>query len=410
VPEPSAQDTEAAWDTLEQNVHMPVMVVGVVTDDRPDTLPLHRLPLGNGQLSVRFVDRLAPETLKHGSAAVVGDEAAFVRALHERMPAAALGAVLGRRVAVFGAGSLGSTIAELLTRNGVGALHIVDHDAVEAVNLSRSTFTMRDLGRPKVDALADRLQQINPLVDIGTTRARLGDDTLEDLTEVVAWADLVVAVTDDPRGQAMLDHLLQVCDKPGVFAGVHAGGQKGEMVLVLPGVTTCYRCAAGQHRLAAQPDAVMDYATGRRTGSVALGADVNTVATITARTVLGVLGLQHGDDSALLAPVLEGRTMVQIGLSADAFQGYGAFDATPAQHQFQSLWLWPEPQAGCPHCVGSPISPPAGLATPDAQASSRPYGLRRWIRSRWSRLRRVPTSTDPAASVRPPTHSLANAR
>ena len=378
MPEPSRQDAHAAWDTLEQNAHISTFLVGVATDTQPPIFPAHRLPLGRGQLSVHVADRSVPVKLTPGSAAV-GDHAAFVRSLQARMPAGTVSTLLPRRVAVFGAGSLGSTIAELLARNGVGALHLVDDDIVEPENLSRSAYTSLDLGRPKVEALTDRVLSINPLARVTHSRTSISDDTIEELTDVVAWSDLVVAVTDDPRAQAMLDHLMQSLDKPGIFAGVVPGGHLGEMVLVFPGLTTCYRCAAGQHRLT-EVRAAMDYSTGRQTGSVALGADVTTVATVTATTTLRLLGLLHGNDESLAGPLREGRSMVQIGLSPDAFMRFPTFRQTPNQHALQSVWMHPEPRTDCAEC--------ASLPHREAGAGNRRRRLIAWVGSAINLLRR----------------------
>ena len=386
VPEPSSQDARAAGDTLEKNPHMPAALVGVVTDTRPSQLPDHRLGLGRGQLSIHFADRSRPGGMTPGTA-VVGDTAAFVRSLGERMPAASLAAMMGRRVAVFGAGSLGSTVAEVLTRNGVGALHLVDHDVVEAVNLSRSTYTTLDLGRHKAEALADRLLAINPLLQVTSSTERLSDDTVDHLLDVVAWADLVLAVTDDPRAQAMTDHLLQRCDKPGLFAGVLPGGHIGELLLVIPGVTTCYRCAAGQHRLTASRTS-MDYSTGRQKGAVALGADVTTIAAITGTTALRLLGLQHGADQALAIPLRAGRSMVQIGLAPEAFTTYPTFRRTPNQHMFQTVWIQPEPREDCPDCLGLDVRDYDSLA-------GRIGRLRAWGRSIRDHARKEAASASP---------------
>jgi hypothetical protein len=58
--------------------------------------------------------------------------------------------------------------------------------------------------------------------------------------------------------------------------------------------------------------------------------------------------------------------VVHLGLSPAAFTEYGAFDTTPAQHQFQSLWMAPEPSEGCTAC---PAPSPPATDLPGAQAA-----------------------------------------
>ncbi len=67
------------------------------------------------------------------------------------------------RVILFGVGGVGSWCAEALVRSGVGHLAIVDNDVVCESNINRQLqATVPNLGRPKVEALAERLLQINP--------------------------------------------------------------------------------------------------------------------------------------------------------------------------------------------------------------------------------------------------------
>ena len=59
------------------------------------------------------------------------------------------------RVAICGLGGLGSRVAELLTRAGVGYLRLIDFDRLEATNLNRQWYFMEQLGRYKAEALAE---------------------------------------------------------------------------------------------------------------------------------------------------------------------------------------------------------------------------------------------------------------
>ena len=66
-------------------------------------------------------------------------------------------------VAVFGLGGVGSWCAEALARSGVGALTLIDHDQVGRTNLNRQVeATLSTLGKPKAQAMAERIADINP--------------------------------------------------------------------------------------------------------------------------------------------------------------------------------------------------------------------------------------------------------
>ena len=67
------------------------------------------------------------------------------------------------RVAVFGVGGVGGYVVEALARAGVGTLDMVDKDEVDITNRNRQIIaTTETVGRPKVEAFAERLKTINP--------------------------------------------------------------------------------------------------------------------------------------------------------------------------------------------------------------------------------------------------------
>lgn len=70
-------------------------------------------------------------------------------------------------VAVFGVGGVGGYCAEALVRSGVGAIDLIDNDKVCLTNLNRQIIaTHKTIGRDKVDAMKERLLEINPQVKI----------------------------------------------------------------------------------------------------------------------------------------------------------------------------------------------------------------------------------------------------
>ena len=77
----------------------------------------------------------------------------------------------GKTVELWGCGALGSWIAEFLVRAGVATIILRDTGYVTAGLLVRQNFTELDVGRRKVDALADRLRAISDHVTV-VERAR----------------------------------------------------------------------------------------------------------------------------------------------------------------------------------------------------------------------------------------------
>lgn len=67
------------------------------------------------------------------------------------------------RVAVFGIGGVGGHVVEALVRSGVGAVDLIDNDKVCLTNLNRQIIaTRRTVGMDKVDAMKERIMDINP--------------------------------------------------------------------------------------------------------------------------------------------------------------------------------------------------------------------------------------------------------
>ena len=71
------------------------------------------------------------------------------------------------RVAVFGIGGVGGYVCEALARSGVGRFLLVDNDVVSLSNINRQIIaTRRTLGLYKVDVMAERIRDINPMVEV----------------------------------------------------------------------------------------------------------------------------------------------------------------------------------------------------------------------------------------------------
>lgn len=105
------------------------------------------------------------------------------------------------RVAIAGLGGLGSNIAVMLARIGVGHLLLVDFDIVEPSNLNRQSYYIRHLGMPKTLALQSQLAEINPFVRVETRTVRV---EAENVAELFAGCEILCEAFDKPDAKAML--------------------------------------------------------------------------------------------------------------------------------------------------------------------------------------------------------------
>ncbi|HEX9710722.1 MAG TPA: HesA/MoeB/ThiF family protein, partial [Candidatus Thermoplasmatota archaeon] len=120
------------------------------------------------------------------------------------------------RVVVVGVGALGGAQADLLARAGVGTLDLVDRDIVDITNLQRQTlFDEADIGRPKAEAAAERLREVNSSIEV---RAHAIDFSAKAGEALLAGASAAVDGTDNLGTRFVLNDLSVKHGVPWVYA------------------------------------------------------------------------------------------------------------------------------------------------------------------------------------------------
>ncbi|MBN1192661.1 MAG: sulfur carrier protein ThiS adenylyltransferase ThiF [Coriobacteriia bacterium] len=125
-------------------------------------------------------------------------------------------------VAIIGCGGLGSNVAEMLVRSGVGRLTLVDFDTVDECNLNRQFFFRDQIGMPKVAALSESLRRIRADVRLDLVTEAV---TVENLVGIVTGASVIVEAVDEADVKAMILNtcLSELPDVPLVTASGLAG-------------------------------------------------------------------------------------------------------------------------------------------------------------------------------------------
>ena len=141
------------------------------------------------------------------------------------------------RALIIGVGGLGCPAARALALAGVGTLDLVDPDVVELSNLPRQLlYDEADVGRPKVDAAAQRLGVLARGTRVVTRQTRFTG-------REIAWlaaADVVLDGTDGIEAKFLVNDAAVAARVPLVHAG--AVDFRAQVLTVLPGTTACYRC------------------------------------------------------------------------------------------------------------------------------------------------------------------------
>ena len=147
--------------------------------------------------------------------------------------------LLDAKVLCVGAGGLGSPVAMYLAAAGVGTLGIVDFDRVDVTNLQRQLLhDTNDVGRPKVDSAADRINGINPEVHVVKHNVVLSSDNAFD---VLGQYDIVVDGSDNFPVRYLVNDATQMLGKPLVYGSIFQFDGQASVFLPGPG-TPCYRC------------------------------------------------------------------------------------------------------------------------------------------------------------------------
>jgi adenylyltransferase/sulfurtransferase len=142
-------------------------------------------------------------------------------------------------VLCIGAGGLGSPLALYLAAAGIGKIGIVDFDVVDASNLQRQVLHgTPDVGRPKTLSARERIQQLNPHVEVLLHQTRL---TSQNALNIVQRYDIVVDGTDNFPTRYLTNDACVLLRKPNVYGSIFRfEGQASVFAPHLGG--PCYRC------------------------------------------------------------------------------------------------------------------------------------------------------------------------
>jgi molybdopterin/thiamine biosynthesis adenylyltransferase len=172
--------------------------------------------------------------------------------------------LLQSAVAVVGAGGLGSTVIELLARQGIGHLIIIDDDCFAEENLNRQIMsTEEDLGQYKVISAAKRVKEINSATTITTFQERL---TIDNAQSLLSGARVVVDGLDNLSSRLAVEQICRGLAIPYVYASI--GGFNGQLMTIFPedvGLSSLYGSFSE-----AMPERGIETATGNPPATVAL--------------------------------------------------------------------------------------------------------------------------------------------
>jgi len=142
------------------------------------------------------------------------------------------------KVLLIGTGGLGAPLGLYLAAAGVGHLGLVDFDVVDFTNLQRQvTFGTKDVGRPKLEAAAERLRDLNPEIEIILHEAKLSS---ENALDILRDYDIVADGTDNFPTRYLVNDACVLLGKPNVYGSIFRFEGQATVFALKDG--PCYRC------------------------------------------------------------------------------------------------------------------------------------------------------------------------
>lgn len=142
------------------------------------------------------------------------------------------------RVLIVGLGGLGCPAALYLAAAGVGTVGLVDQDAVDESNLHRQIlYETQDIGRKKVEVAKEKLQLLNPDLDIYINATNLDSNNA---IQIASQYDVIVDATDNFPSKFLLNDVAVKLDIPLVYGSI--SGFLGQIAVFDAAFGPCYRC------------------------------------------------------------------------------------------------------------------------------------------------------------------------
>ncbi|MDE6087386.1 MAG: thiamine biosynthesis protein ThiF [Oscillospiraceae bacterium] len=165
----------------------------------------------------------------------------FYQALAERHGAKLQEKFLQSSVAICGLGGLGSLIAILLARAGIGKLSLLDFDRVDLSNLNRQQYFVDQIGMYKTDALSRNIHRIAPYCEISANTVKI---TEENIPKLFGQESVICEAFDNPETKAMLADtiLTQFPEKYLVCASGMAGISSANLIRTKKITSHFYLC------------------------------------------------------------------------------------------------------------------------------------------------------------------------
>ena len=127
--------------------------------------------------------------------------------------------LLGSSVVVVGCGGLGSAAAVYLAASGVGHVHLIDYDKIDASNLHRQVFyRVKEVGKSKSGTLAGYIREMSPFAKVSYSETAL---TKQNIGEALDGYSVILDCTDSLATKYLLNDYCVLNDKVLVYGSLY---------------------------------------------------------------------------------------------------------------------------------------------------------------------------------------------
>lgn len=138
------------------------------------------------------------------------------------------------KVCIVGCGGLGGNILEMIARLGIGNITVIDGDIFDVTNLNRQTLsTPQNLGKPKSKVARERINNINPDIEIVAHHLEL---THNNAIEIFNGHNIIIDAVDNLKTRFIMQDTCRQLDIPLVHGAI--SGWNGQVTVIMPGDDT----------------------------------------------------------------------------------------------------------------------------------------------------------------------------
>ena len=217
-------------------------------------------------------------------------------------------------ISIIGAGG-SAGLAASLVRSGGRRFKLFDPDVVTSSNIARQAHDTVQLGIPKVEALANMLRRINPLVEIETYDDDPTTWPVDEIALVLGSSNLLINATDRFTAHAWGNTVALRFGIPALWVGLYPCGLAGEVIWWNESIDACYRCLCAK-RYSAHAQAT---ASGKSLDPVSDGCtifDISLLDSIAGMIAVGLITRGADNRFGRMIDELGNRNFIQIQLDS----------------------------------------------------------------------------------------------